>query len=79
MQGAVKVRLIIVLGSITVGLGSSGQPLWLDGLVSVPIRGCFACWVLCLSEEIYWKELNQLESTDRGEHGGGQCLLSLSL
>lgn len=51
----------------------SWQLLLLEGLVLVPIMGCFACWVFCLSEEISWTErLNLLESTDRGQSGGSE-------
>ena len=37
-RGAVKVRWIIVLGSVLQGLAGSGQSLLLEGVVSVPIR-----------------------------------------
>lgn len=40
------------------GLDGSGQLLWLEGMVFVPIRGCFTLRVFCLSSEISWKELN---------------------
>ena len=68
---AIKVKVIIALESITRGLAGSGQPPLLKGMVSVPNRGCFTLRVSCLSEEISWKELNQLQSTDAGQNGGG--------
>ena len=45
----VKVKLIIVLGSVTQDLTDSGQSFLLEGVVSVPFRGSFACRVFCLS------------------------------
>lgn len=44
----VKVKLIVVLGSVTWGsvLLASGQPLLLAGVALVPITGCFACYFL---------------------------------
>lgn len=55
---AVKVRSIIVLGSITGGLRT--VIAW--AVVSVPIRGCFASRLFCTSSERSWKDRNQLES-----------------
>lgn len=43
---AVQVRSVIVLGSVTL---ASGQSLLLEGVVSVPITGCFALQAFCLS------------------------------
>lgn len=45
---AVKVRLIIVLGSVKQGLAGSGWFLLLEWVVLVLIRGCFAHRVFCL-------------------------------
>ena len=46
---AVKVRLIIALVSIVWGLGGSGQLLFCEGVVLVPIIGYFAHRVFCLN------------------------------
>lgn len=49
VQWALKVRSVVVLGSVTWGLAGSGQSLLLEEVVSVPIRGCVAHWVFCPS------------------------------
>lgn len=54
---AVKVKAIIVLGSIPGGSpGGSAKPLSLEGVVPVPIKGCLALRVFRLSPETHWKE-----------------------
>lgn len=46
---AVKVKSLVVLGSVMWGLAGSVQALLLEEVVLVPIRRCFAFWVSCLS------------------------------
>ena len=59
-----KGQVIIDLRSVTWGHADLGQSLLLEGIVSVPLMGCFAHRGFCLSFEISRKEeLNQLEST----------------
>lgn len=45
----VKVKSVVVLGSITCGLAGLPKSFLLEGIVSVPITGCFARKVFCLS------------------------------
>ena len=53
-------------GGLVGVLLASGQSLLPEGIV--PITGCFAFQVFCLSWKISWKEeLNQLERTDGGQ------------
>ena len=49
MQVGSKAKSTTVLGSIHMGLAGSRQFLTLEGVVLVPIKGCFAYWVFCLS------------------------------
>ena len=64
-----------------------GQMLLLERVVAVSILGCFACWVLCLSYRISWKELkeNVMDPCSKGQvlrsimwdHAGDSISLSL--
>ena len=55
------------------GLASSGQSLWLEGVVLVSIKGCFALWVFCMSQETNWNE----EPNEKvwSQYGGSQSPL----